>query len=586
MTIGTTVRIHTNIKNPNPVNPYLDNSISQGTASGWLCEIATIPNLFEGLSDAEITLFKDNLKKMLPGGKAIITNAHVVGNSTSITVNTATSSTRYKAEALVIAHWADLGIIIPEDNFFTNEKPNAFKVNMNIPKREKVKAHGFPVNGSTLAVTEGTVARFSPIIYAHSNLSLANIEITAAINSGNSGGPIVNNNDEVVGIIHQSIPSTQKAYAIPVFYLRSILQQLFIHKRVLGAFCINVSYQKLENPFQRKQLGLDSQTTLGKGVLITKCKSDPSPLNIGDVVLNIAITGIHQENHFSVNSSGYITLDEHQVPFTTLMHMAPPFGQVVFDIMRNGKIETIYHSLTSTIDTNVVKRCKSEFAQPFTYRHGILFRELHGGYIRAFTSNNQNAPTELYNAYTQNKTKTQDKRSVVFIRILSPEAAGYESFHDAIITHINNKPIIDLHMIRRELQQIDSAKVSQISLRTANSKIDNIILPTIDSHKHEEYCKLYGVKTSDYRAKADSMDPPSKQYERNSQNGWRLFKELATNHITQLSCKSTEEKTNPTHQQLWRLFHFKKKHSSAQDITTTISDAQEQSTAKKQRRTL
>lgn len=56
-----------------------------------------------------------------------------------------------------------------------------------------------------MSVTSGVVSRIEVTSYVHGAAELLGIQIDAAINSGNSGGPAFNNQGECVGIAFQSL---------------------------------------------------------------------------------------------------------------------------------------------------------------------------------------------------------------------------------------------------------------------------------------------------------------------------------------------------------------------------------------------
>ena len=61
----------------------------------------------------------------------------------------------------------------------------------------------YPEGGDTISITAGIVSRIEVTAYAHSGLGLLAIQIDAAINSGNSGGPCFNAAGELVGVSFQ-----------------------------------------------------------------------------------------------------------------------------------------------------------------------------------------------------------------------------------------------------------------------------------------------------------------------------------------------------------------------------------------------
>ena len=62
-----------------------------------------------------------------------------------------------------------------------------------------------------MSVTSGVVSRIEVTSYVHGAAELLGIQIDAAINSGNSGGPAFNNQGECVGIAFQV---TSNGYSI------------------------------------------------------------------------------------------------------------------------------------------------------------------------------------------------------------------------------------------------------------------------------------------------------------------------------------------------------------------------------------
>lgn len=63
----------------------------------------------------------------------------------------------------------------------------------------------YPVGGDTMSVTQGVVSRIEVTSYVHGAAELLGIQVDAAINSGNSGGPAFNEHGQCVGIAFQSL---------------------------------------------------------------------------------------------------------------------------------------------------------------------------------------------------------------------------------------------------------------------------------------------------------------------------------------------------------------------------------------------
>lgn len=71
------------------------------------------------------------------------------------------------------------------------------------PPQASVTVVGYPIGGDTISVTKGVVSRIEVTSYAHGSSELLGIQIDAAINAGNSGGPAFSDKGECVGIAFQ-----------------------------------------------------------------------------------------------------------------------------------------------------------------------------------------------------------------------------------------------------------------------------------------------------------------------------------------------------------------------------------------------
>ena len=75
---------------------------------------------------------------------------------------------------------------------------------------------GFPQGGDNVCVTKGVVSRIDRQPYSHGKTSLLAIQVDAAINSGNSGGPVMLGSN-VAGIALQCLTGGDGVgYVIPV----------------------------------------------------------------------------------------------------------------------------------------------------------------------------------------------------------------------------------------------------------------------------------------------------------------------------------------------------------------------------------
>lgn len=68
----------------------------------------------------------------------------------------------------------------------------------------RVSLHDYDAGGDSISVTKGVVSRVELREYSHSSTELLTIQIDAAINSGNSGGPVFLGN-KVAGVAFEGL---------------------------------------------------------------------------------------------------------------------------------------------------------------------------------------------------------------------------------------------------------------------------------------------------------------------------------------------------------------------------------------------
>lgn len=128
----------------------------------------------------------------------IITNAHVINNSSKIVV-TFLDGRSYNAEVIGIDEFTDIAVIKVEIDASLLH-PLLIGDSSNLKVGEPIAAIGNPF-GLSGSMTSGIVSQLGRLLPAEANYSIPDIiQTDAAINPGNSGGPLLNMRGEVVGI--------------------------------------------------------------------------------------------------------------------------------------------------------------------------------------------------------------------------------------------------------------------------------------------------------------------------------------------------------------------------------------------------
>ncbi len=211
----------------------------------------------------------------------IVTNAHVVGNASTVTVTTSTNT--YRNSQVV-------GTFVPDDLAVVrvsggNLKPASFADSSKLKIGEIVLAVGNPL-GLQSSVTQGIISALGRTTTEATGATLAGvIQTSASINPGNSGGALVDLNGQVVGIptLAANSPFGGAApgigFAIPSNTIKDIASQLAQNGKVTNS--------------HRAFLGISAASLqTGNGVVVAKVYAGSGAakagIKPGDVIVSLA----------------------------------------------------------------------------------------------------------------------------------------------------------------------------------------------------------------------------------------------------------------------------------------------------------
>jgi S1-C subfamily serine protease len=276
-------------------------------------------------------------------GERLLTNAHVVRHTSEIYVQAEGSSDRTPATIEFIDHELDLALLKLDDaSILSNIQP--LPMNADLPTtRSEVVVLGYPVGGDQLSVTKGIVSRVEYTGYAP-NTSGLRTQIDAAINSGNSGGPAICNN-EVIGVAFSNLRNADNiGYIIPASEV-----QLFLSDCRDGKFDGKYSYndytQTLENPAIKEKMRIPNGVS---GLMVSQPRNNNPdyPLQTGDIITKI---GEH-----SLDSRGNVHLPTGQtLNFRYYIPLLEKDGLVPITRLRGEQLEDIQLPVTRGPDLMV-----------------------------------------------------------------------------------------------------------------------------------------------------------------------------------------------------------------------------------------
>ena len=214
----------------------------------------------------------------------IVTNNHVISGAAKVKVILASGKTT-SAKVVGKDSTSDLAVLSIDSKYVTQTA--SFGDSSSLQSGQTVIAIGSP-EGSEYAstVTQGIISSPSRTITYNSN-QMTVIQTDAAINSGNSGGALVNSDGQVIGINSMKLSSSSSGdsvegmgFAIPSNEVVTIVNQLVkkgkITRPQLG---IKVAAIAELNSYYKKQLGIS--TSLKKGLYVASVTSGSAAASAG-----------------------------------------------------------------------------------------------------------------------------------------------------------------------------------------------------------------------------------------------------------------------------------------------------------------
>ena len=207
----------------------------------------------------------------------IVTNAHVVEGTTSVSVVLYPSGEEYKATVIGYDSASDLAVIKIEAEGLI---PAEFGDSSQLVQGEQVVAMGTPYDISlSHTASEGIVSAIRDShTFSDLRVTLDLIQHTASINPGNSGGPLVNRYGQVIGINAVKLMGDYTATYENIGFAIQINSAIPIIQNIMNTGSAN-----------RPALGISCQdeTTIG-GILVMEVNpgsaAEEAGLRVGDLI--------------------------------------------------------------------------------------------------------------------------------------------------------------------------------------------------------------------------------------------------------------------------------------------------------------
>lgn len=230
----------------------------------------------------------------------ILTNNHVVENTNDVKIILA-DGTELPAKIVGTETFADLAVLKAD-----GAMPAVAKIGNSdtLKPGETVIAIGSPLGDFKNTVTVGVISATGRTIDTGNGYQMEDLlQTDAAINQGNSGGPLVNLAGEVIGLntlIVRGVPGSAVAeglgFAIPANSARVIAEQI-IAKGYFARPYLGIRWQLVSPPLAQRY-GLPTEW----GAYITEAvpgsPAETGGLQVGDIITRIGTNRIDENNSF------------------------------------------------------------------------------------------------------------------------------------------------------------------------------------------------------------------------------------------------------------------------------------------------
>ncbi len=375
----------------------------------------------------------------LNGGKAILTNAHVVSGARNVEVKKYGDVKTYRAKVVAISHNIDLALVQVEDSFFEGIIPIGFA---ELPAtQEDVFVYGYPTGSNALSVTKGVFSRLLNLKYANTYFHLMAGQIDAALNHGNSGGPVIYNG-KAVGVamqIDRKDGNEGYGFLIPPALINQFLKD-FDDGHIDGIPTLGPNFlSKMVNPSKRDYFHMGSGLS---GCLVVNIPSNTvfaDNLKKHDIILSIDGHNLFDDGTIEIRSKEYIT-------FNCLPSFAQIGEKVVVKALRDGKIVEIPLTYSKALGKNTLVKAAFDQKPRYFVFSGMVFTPLTLEYLSTFRNNWGYAfPSYLKNQI--GKTSETKGAEIVLMSVMldNETLKGYSGHNNEILVSVNGIKIKNLN---------------------------------------------------------------------------------------------------------------------------------------------
>ena len=330
-------------------------------------------------------------------------------------------------------------------------------------RRDKITVLGYPLRQERLKSIEGEVSG-REVVWGESW-----IQISAALNPGNSGGPALNTKGEVVGINTARIPEGQNiGYIIPINDVKGIIKSLYTNPflrapELGGEFTYSTRYMNryLHNPIKR---GLYVARVFPGSLL------QQAGVVEGDIIDSI--------NGYSLDAYGETSVEwsEDKLPINALLNRMEIGQQVALQFYHDGEKKTASFAFSPVVDRPIRHRYPWFEKVDYELFGGMALMDLSLNHLTALS---KDAPQAHDRLMSYEKRENQYEPRVIVTHVLSTSQTDEARIVTAgdIIRSVNGMPVGTLADVRAAIEKCVNDPRTQgcVTFKTEDKKL--LVLP-------------------------------------------------------------------------------------------------------------
>ncbi len=410
---STVVRIYATCQEPDYDCPWQARTPSHGTGSG-----------------------------VIIGANTILTGAHVVANATFLQAQKISDPDKIVARVKAVCHDCDLALLEVDGQPF--QHTTAATIGDLPHLRDKVSVVGFPIGGEEISITEGVVSRLEVQRYSHSQRHFLSVTVDAAINRGNSGGPVFKDG-KVAGIAFQKLSDADNiGEMVPAPIIRHFLNRATEgkHHKLPG---LGIATQNMENPQLRKTMKMADTDT---GVLVLSVEYDGSAYNLlqpGDVLLEIA--GMKIANNGTVRYR-----NQYRTRYDVVLGQRYIGDSLPVTVLREAKkisVELVLKPLRY-----LVPRSQYDVRPVYFVYGGLVFQKLTRDFLNTWDKWWNKAPKEFLHYYYSGIRTKERQEVVILTQILADKLnQGYGHLYNEGVSTVNGTVPVNMRDLVTSIEQ-------------------------------------------------------------------------------------------------------------------------------------